>query len=246
MKRTLFFLLLFVGVLTAYSETRVVEFPTIGWNNMMDILDFQNVTLTDTATIIDVKVRSRRGTRFIIGESTLTTESGDKYPLKLAKGITIGESNILDKTGRKEFSLIFEPLPINSDRLLFRSGGLLMELGLDTASAVPSGLPEILENPAPESQLPEPVLAIDSTTVNVHILGYKPYMGNTLNYSILMMGGTLTELPPLDIDEKGNASVTFLLHGTGRFFAYTLGRTRVNAIATLKPGETVDIFIDPT
>ena len=190
MKKSFFLLILFLGVLTASSETRIVEFPTIGWNNMMDIFDFQNVTLTDTATIIDVKVRSRRGTRFIIGESTLTTENGNKYALKSANGLTIGESNVLDKTGRKEFTLIFEPLPINSNRLLFKSGNLLMELGLDTASTVPSGLPENLANPAPDSQLPEPALAIDSTTVNVHILGYKPYMGNTLNYSILMMGGT--------------------------------------------------------
>lgn len=246
MKKSFFLLILFLGVLTASSETRIVEFPTIGWNNMMDIFDFQNVTLTDTATIIDVKVRSRRGTRFIIGESTLTTENGNKYALKSANGLTIGESNVLDKTGRKEFTLIFEPLPIKSNRLLFKSGNLLMELELYTTSAVPSELPENLANPTQVSQLPKPVLAIDSTTVNVHILDYKPYMGNTLNYSILMMGGTLTELPPLEIDEKGNASITFLLHGTSRFFAYALGRTRVNAIATLKPGETVDLYIDPS
>ncbi|MDE5744289.1 MAG: TlpA family protein disulfide reductase [Paramuribaculum sp.] len=246
MKKSLLILLLFLGVLTAYSETRIVEFPTIGWNNMMNIMDIQNVTLSDTATIIDVKVRSRRGTRFIINESFLITDNSEKYPLKLAKGITIGESNILDRTGRKEFSLIFEPIPVNSDRLLFKAGNLLMQLELGTTSAVPSGLPENLANPDLNLQLPEPVLAIDSTTVNVHILGYKPYMGNTLNYSILMMGGTLSELPPLEIDEKGNASVTFLLHGTGRFFAYTMGNTRIDGIATLKPGETVDLYIDHT
>lgn len=249
MKKSLFLLLLLMGVLTASSKTRVVEMPLITISNQTTI-DFQRVELSDTATVLHAKAvyQPKQWIR-IAKDSYLETTDGKRYKLKYGKGIEPGAEHYMPETGVSEFDLIFEPLPQKTDEMIFSEGNGGWTLGISLVGKpddFPAGLPENLKTSNPNSPMPEVSFEIDTVTVYFHILNYHPVMGNKLNYVINQISGQLSDAPAIDVDAQGNSTLKYLSHGTNYIMPWNIGGFRITGSATVKPGETVDIYMDPS
>ncbi len=250
MKKALISSAILLAVLSACSSSkRVVEMPEISFSNQR-YLDFQRIELADTATIVHAKAQYKPNWWIRIKEdSYLETPDGNHYKLKYGKGITPGAEHYMPESGISEFDLVFEPIPKKSSSVVFSegAGGWTFGINLDkNAADLSAGVPEALKHSNPEAKMPEPSFDIDSVTINFHILGYVPAMGNKLGYVINQISGQINDIPPIAIDSNGNGKLSFLCHGTGSVVAYALGGNSVNGGATVKPGETIDLYIDPT
>lgn len=250
MKKALISSAILLAMLTACSTSRrVVEMPEISFSNQKYV-DFQRVELTDTATIVHVKAQYKPKWWIRIKEDAyLETPDGNQYKLKYGKGIVPGAEHYMPESGVSEFDLVFEPIPKKTNAMIFSegTGGWTLGINLDrNAGGLSSGVPDALKSSNTNAQMPEPSFDIDSVTINFHILGYNPAMGNKLRYVINQISGQISDVPAVDIDNNGNGTLSFLSHGTGSVSAYSLGEYSVNGSATVKPGETIDLYMDPT
>ncbi|MDE6650815.1 MAG: TlpA family protein disulfide reductase [Paramuribaculum sp.] len=248
MKKSLLTFILFFGVLTVSSKNRIVEMPLITISNQTS-LDFQRVELSDTATTLHAKAVYRPGGWIRIAkDSYLKTADGKQYKLKYGNGIVPGAEHYMPESGVSEFDLIFEPIPEKTDEIIFSegNGGWTLGMNLDgKLNVYPAGLPEALKTSNSNAQIPEVSFDIDSATVNFHILNYNPVMGNKLNYAIKQISGQITDAPAIDIDANGNGRLKLLCHGTSGISAYNIGGFSLIGRATVNPGETIDIYMDP-
>lgn len=250
MKKALVSSAILLGVLTACSSSRrVVDMPEISFSNQKYV-DFQHIELTDTTTIVHAKAQYKPNWWIRIKEdSYLETPDGKQYKLKYGKGIVPGAEHYMPESGVSEFDLVFEPIPKKTTAMIFSegTGGWTLGINLDrNAADLSVGVPDALKSSNTDSKMPEPSFDIDSVTINFHILGYNPAMGNKLRYVINQISGQISDVPAIDIDNSGNGKLSFLSHGTGSVSAYALGEYSVNGSATVKPGETIDLYMDPT
>ncbi|MDE6050019.1 MAG: hypothetical protein K2G09_10060 [Paramuribaculum sp.] len=249
MKKALVSSAILIAMLTACSSSRrVVEMPEITVSNQTS-LDLQRVELSDTATTLHAKAMYRPGGWIRIAkDSYLETPDGKRYKLKYGNGIVLGAEHNMPESGITEFDLIFEPLPIKTNEMIFSEGNGGWTLGLDLNGKLedyPEGLPDTLKTSNPSAQIPEVSFDIDSATVNFHILNYNPVMGNKLNYAIEQISGQITDAPAIDIDANGNGRLKLLCHGTSGISALNIGGFSLIGDATVNPGETIDIYMDP-
>ena len=91
----------------------------------------------------------------------------------------------------------------------------------------------------PDGPMPKPDFTFDSTTVNIHMVGFRNDMDRTLRYGVNSLHGQFGTDKPLTLDSLGNAQVKIALSAPAQFFIINSGSS-----AFISPGETVDIYSD--
>lgn len=251
MKKLLILCAAAAGVLLASCtpRCRVVENPLIETTNTRT-LDIVKVELSDTATVLHVDAYFRPRNWIRIAKETYLQTAGEKYVLTGSEGITPDSLFWMPDSGEASFVLRFPPLPrgtksfdfIESDcDDCFKLYGIDLT-GKTEYAEYPEGLPKELRKAPKDGPVPDPILAVGETTVNVHLLGFREGMFREVKgYVSPMLTRYQTLEAPIDpktgvatfcFEQYGTASISFGCAGSG------LGQIWV------APGETMDLYVD--
>ncbi|MCD8236551.1 MAG: TlpA family protein disulfide reductase [Prevotellaceae bacterium] len=247
MRRLLTFMLLAVAV-AAGAFVRDIKNPRLGASTTRG-LDFVRIEMSDTATVLHSVVHFRPHWWIKISPNAFIEANGKKYPIKRADGIKLGEEFYMPDSGVTEFTLTFGGIPEDTKSINFKedenSGWKIWDIDL-TGSKNMRFPAKLLKKTVNDKKfvIPDPVFECDTTTVNVHLLGYHPEMGDELRYfvnSFIGQKNSDTDLAPAKIDENGNAVIRLFQAGTCEIVITNVGECSVSWSATLKPGETIDL-----
>ena len=231
-------------------KQKIVDFPAVDASTTTSII-IEKVELTDSVTRLHIRGYNRPGWWIRVDPKTHLMADGVRYDLAGAVGIVIDTMLFMPEDGDSLFVLNFAPLPLNTKSFDMIEGHedtawRLYDIDLTgrPADAYKKGLPKRIKTTSETMcDVPEFVYEIDETTLNIHVLGYKPAYGENLKVNIKTMFGGQPEQKVNFDPETGTGSITFRQYGTcngvvnlpGLF----LGRFHV------APGETVDLWCDP-
>ena len=255
MKKT-FFALCAAALLAAcssFSNRGEIDRPFIETANQ-SYFSIEKITVTDSSTTLYAIVHFMPGQWVSIADSSFITADGIDYTLASTEGIEAGERVTMPDSGVIHFALHFPALPAYVESIDFAeskgSGWKLWGIdltGKDDHRINISKVPAELRRADPVDTLPQPVVAFgDSTTVNVHILGYRLEMGDKFMWALNTLHGQIGVDSPVDVDAQGNATVRVAISAPAQFMAIGFGHSRcqLSGRALLSPGETVDLYLD--
>lgn len=250
MKKLLTFVLLAVAV-AAGAFVRDIKNPRIGASTTRN-LDFVRIEMSDTATVLHAVVHFRPHWWIKISPNSSIEANGKKYPLKRADGIKPGEEFYMPDSGVTEFTLTFDAIPKDTKSINFTENedSSWKMWDIDLTGSKNTRMPAKLFKKTINNKkfvIPDPVFECDTTTVNVHILGYHSDMGNELQYFVNSFTGQKNcevDFAPAKIDENGNAVIRLFQAGTCEIVISEVGQCSASWSATLKPGETIDLNVD--
>ncbi|MDE7388241.1 MAG: TlpA family protein disulfide reductase, partial [Muribaculaceae bacterium] len=212
----------------------------------------ERVDLSDSATVLHAVVHFSPGYWISISDLSAIVAEGEKYQMQSIDGIPAGEKVWMPDSAVIRFSMTFPAIPADVRSFDFSEGSDGWKLWdvdltgkashLDNLSAVPSS---VRKRPA-DTKLPDPVMAWgDSTTVRVHLLGYRPEMGNKLLWGINTIHSQTGTDRPVAIDSLGNATIRVAISAPADLFLIGFSYThQLSASLHLMPGETVDLYAD--
>lgn len=242
--------LLFTVSLFTVSKGRVIENPILGAATDT-FLDFPRIELTDSITVLHTVVNYTPNEWFSISPETFIEAESKKYKLIASDGIKPGEKILMPDSGKVVFTLVFEPIPVDTKRINFKEyedrGWRIWDIDLTGCdiNEPPIGLPaELTKLPTDDVPMPVPLFKSDTTTIYLHVLNYHPEMGDEFSYFLNTLVRQENQLPSVKLDREGNATIRMLLHGITQLLAFQVGDVRVSGVADLMPGETLDIYID--
>lgn len=238
-----------VGMLLASCTpaNRVVENPLIGAANTMT-LDFPKIELSDTATVLHVDAYFRPHNCIRIDAGTYLLADGQKYMLQGSEGILPDSLFWMPDSGEASFVLKFGPLPRGTKSFDFIESDCddcFKLYGVDLTGKkeyprYPEGLPRALRKAPEDGPVPEPILAVGTTTVNVRLLGYRRGMVKEVAmYVNSLLNGQEEHTAAID-PESGTATLRFEQYGTA--MAY-VSCGPVFGMCRIAPGETLDMYI---
>ena len=254
MKKLSLAIALTVGIaVNAGAESRIVDYPFISYANT-NILDIAKVELTDTASIVNFDVSFRPKNWIQLGTDVVLKADGKKYALRSAKDITPGEKLWMPESGRTSFTLIFDPLPLTTEKFDFSEGDtdndwqlgdILLTRDASGPRQLPVGLPDGILKDFTDGPLPMPSLTVGESTVKVHYLGDRPELASKLSFII---DETISGEKSADMkfDDLGNAIVSFTQYGPASVHIIDRDYYIPYANFHIQPGETVDCYIDGT
>lgn len=239
MKKVIVWLSLF---LVGCTGKGVVENPAFDVRNT-NTLEVERVTLTDTATVVDMKAYYTPNFWIQIAREAHLEADGQSYAIRSADGITLSEKFWMPESGEATFRLIFEPLPKGTKRMDFIEGepddyfkiwGIRLDDSRPEPVLPPAQIPEM-------TTLEEPVLKAGIATLKGRFLGYRVGMAKEiLIYAYNFLTGGADEYH-VQIQNDGTFQQEIpLLHNSGIFFSAGAIRTRIY----LKPGETTSMEIN--
>ena len=239
-----------VGMLLASCTpaNRVVENPLIGAANTMT-LDFPKIELSDTATVLHVDAYFRPHNWIRIDAGTYLLADGQKYMLQGSEGILPDSLFWMPDSGEASFVLKFGPLPRGTKSFDFIESDCddcFKLYGVDLTGKkeyprYPEGLPRELRKAPEDGPVPEPILAVGTTTVNVRLLGYRRGMAKEVAmYVNSLLNGQEEHTAAID-PESGMATLRFEQYGTA--MAY-VSCGPVFGMCWIAPGETLDMYVD--
>ena len=226
---------------------RVVENPLIGAANTMT-LDFPKIELSDTATVLHVDAYFRPHNWIRIDAGTYLLADGQKYMLQGSEGILPDSLFWMPDSGEASFVLKFGPLPRGTKSFDFIESDCddcFKLYGVDLTGKkeyprYPEGLPRALRKAPEDGPVPEPILAVGTTTVNVRLLGYRRGMVKEVAmYVNSLLNGQEEHTAAID-PESGTATLRFEQYGTA--MAY-VSCGPVFGMCWIAPGETLDMYI---
>lgn len=239
-----------VGMLLASCTpaNRVVENPLIGAANTMT-LDFPKIELSDTATVLHVDAYFRPHNWIRIDAGSYLLADGQKYMLQGSEGILPDSLFWMPDSGEASFVLKFGPLPRGTKSFDFIESDCddcFKLYGVDLTGKkeyprYPEGLPRELRKAPEDGPVPEPILAVGTTTVNVRLLGYRREMAKEVAmYVNSLLNGQEEHTAAID-PESGMATLRFEQYGTA--MAY-VSCGPVFGMCWIAPGETLDMYVD--
>lgn len=232
------------------NKPRSVDFPIVGASTTNSII-IEKAELTDSVTRLHIRGYHRPGWWIRVDPKTHLMADGIRYDMTGAEGIVINKKLAMPEDGDSLFVLNFAPLPLDTKSFDMIEGHedtawRLYDIDLTgrPADAYRKGLPKHIRTTSEKvCKVPEFVYDIDETTLNIHVLGYKPAYGDDLKVNINPMFGDRSEHKVDFNPETGTGSITFRQYGTCRGVVNIpglyLGSFRV------APGETVDLWCDP-
>lgn len=239
------------AVLASCTPTnRVVENPLIGAANTMT-LDIPKIELSDTATVLHIDAYFLPRNWIRIDAGTYLLADGQKYMLQGSEGILPDSLFWMPDSGEASFVLKFGPLPrgtksfdfIESDcDDCFKLYGIDLT-GKTEYAPYPEGLPaELRKEPeGGDGPVPDPVFETGTTTVNVHLLGYRMGMMKEMAmYVNSLLNGQEEHTAPID-PESGTATIRFEQYGTATAY---ISAGSLFGTCWLAPGETIDVYMD--
>ena len=239
-----------VGMLLASCTpaNRVVENPLIGAANTMT-LDFPKIELSDTATVLHVDAYFRPHNWIRIDAGSYLLADGQKYMLQGSEGILPDSLFWMPDSGEASFVLKFGPLPRGTKSFDFIESDCddcFKLYGVDLTGKkeyprYPEGLPRELRKAPEDGPVPEPILAVGTTTVNDRLLGYRRGMAKEVAmYVNSLLNGQEEHTAAID-PESGMATLQFEQYGTA--MAY-VSCGPVFGMCWIAPGETLDMYVD--
>ena len=98
---------------TSQPETKTVELPPATFANTR-ALEIAKVTLTDSVTELDIEAFYRPHNWIRIAAESYLFANGKKYMIQRGEGIDLDSLFWMPESGEASFTLLFEPLPINT------------------------------------------------------------------------------------------------------------------------------------
>ena len=241
-------LLLPLAFAACQSGPRTVENPLIETSNTMT-LDITKVELTDTATILQVDAYFQPRYWIRIDSKTYLQADGKKYVLTAADGITPDSLFWMPDSGEASFQLTFQPLPLDTKTFDFIESDCedcFKLYGIDltgkTTYDTPEGIPAEAQVLDGNASMPEPIFRSGETTVDIHLLHYRPELLKELNlYVNTLWGGQEENTATID-PETGTASFKFQQYGPAQGLL-ALGRLGGSTL-WLAPGEHIELYYD--
>lgn len=231
------------------QRERVIDNPAIESSNNY-FLQIPQVEMTDSSTVLRCVVEYTPGYWIRIDSASRIVANGVEYPLISAIGIEPGAQTTMPDSAKIAFDLVFGPIPAATKSIDFMEGDGWMVWGIDVTGnadyrSLPEGLPKDLAKVPTDGEMPQPIMAIDSTTVNVHLLGYRPSMGDKLEYMVNSYAGPTSDKFEAKIASDGTAVLHLNLYGTSMLCIRSVGDVSLpRALTWLAPGETVDVYAD--
>ncbi|WP_295912394.1 thioredoxin domain-containing protein [uncultured Alistipes sp.] len=229
-------------------RNRVVENPLIGAANTMT-LDIPKIELSDTATVLHVDAYFRPRNWIRIDAGTYLAADGQKYMLQGSEGIQPDSLFWMPDSGEASFVLKFGPLPRGTKSFDFIESDCddcFKLYGIDLTGKTeypryPEGLPRELQKAPKDGPVPDPVLAVGKTTLNIRLLGYREGMNREIAvYVNSLLNGQKENIAAID-PENGTATVTFEQYGTATAFVVY---GSIFGQCWIAPGETIDVYMD--
>lgn len=197
MKRILLLSFLIVSAF-AQSLAHVFEKPACLYQNSFGRLLIDSVTMTDTATVLNLTVLRRENIFFFSRETYLRDMKGQTYPLRQIVSdydLQADEPKLFEEIGsnRLAVKLVFPSLPADVaevdiiDPLYYNRG--LFGLRLDGSPLPPLRLPDgvdqrLAEIMAVQDTLPDVDYRFGWATVKGHLLEYRPGMASQMTMLI--------------------------------------------------------------
>lgn len=235
---------------TRFSNRGTVEKPFIGAANT-ESLSFEKVVLTDSNTVLHAVIHFRPHWWFRVADSSAVVVDGKKYMMTGLDGIKVNEKNFMPDSGVMHFTMTFPAIPADAKSLSFvedvPSGYYIGDIDLTGEAGDDYYLrrvPAEMRKDYVDGPMPEPVFAYDTTTVNLHILGYYPGFMDARRLITTLHGQEVSD-KPVPVDDNGNAQIKLALAGPASLSMLFDGANRFSHAVTLKPGETVDVYVDP-
>lgn len=232
------------------QRERVIDNPAVECTNNY-MLQVTQVEMTDTSTVLHCVVDHTPDAWISIAPGSRIVANGVDYPLLSADGIVPGEQCVMPDSARLHFALTFGPIPAKTKAIDFleSDGDGWKMWGIDVTGeadyfALPVGLPSDVARYDADAEMPQPVMAVDSTIVNVHLLGYRPSMGAEMKYALKSYAGSIDD-NTAKISADGTATLRLQLYGSTMFRVRSVGSVMMTTSVTwLAPGETVDVYLD--
>ncbi len=246
-------LLFYLAMLLASCSTpthRTIENPHIEMANS-HILDIRHIELTDTATILSFEAFGGPGQPIKLNEKTYLEADGQRYAIRRIEGGEINKHMQLSQKGIHSFKAIFEPIPMNTKQFDFieeAKGGYCI-WGVDLTgkkkfARYPEGLPKELRGKKKDCPMPEPIFKTGESTLNIHLLGYRPEMGDEVEIIIyeLFHASFNTKAKYEKIDSQIHSLTSkIFLEGTTRI---TIRLAGIRCNVWVAPNEETDIYMD--
>ncbi len=231
------------------SNRGIIERPFIGAANTRN-LSFEQVEVTDSATILHGVVHYYPGYWVRLSPDSEIRVDGTGYPVSAVDGITLGEQIVMPDSGVVRFTMTFPAIPKNAKSIDFwespDDGWKVW--GIDLTGKANHNINEKSVPAAAKRQreMPVPDFAYgDSTVVNVHLLGYKPEMGNKLTWCVNTLHGQIGADTPVEVDKDGNAVVKLDLSAPAYFMPIEVGKgVSVGNGTYVAPGENLNVYVD--
>ena len=252
MKNCANFLIIAFAMLAASCtgmKERVIELPELTAANTHN-LDVRRVELTDSNTVITFAVNYRPKWWITIAPECRIEADGKNYAAVATDGINLGEKLVMPESGECEFTITFEPVPLDTKSIDFTEGtdkGWAI-WGIDVSGkksgnkGFSDSLPKKIRNTDLAGCDPSPVMKAEETVVNFHIPDYKKDYGNKLEVYVNSIGDSYQQT--VTLDSLGNGTLSGILYGTSRL-NIAIPNMFTTKYVLVAPGEETDIYIDP-
>ncbi len=224
-----------------HKIAEVIPYPFIH-SALYDFTDITKVEFSDSATVVTFS--SSFVSNYEIDNDTdwKICACGNDYPAKGGIGMTPGEKIVYDESGKKEFSVIYEPVP-NHVKSIDVLGGVecFCFFGVDLTGNDREVQDERIQY---QEDLSEPLAfdeCIGESFINIHLLNYKSMMKSCISYCI---GGVVDSASgEMYVDDNGETAISFSQRGSAFYQVCFIGtQTMVDGI--INPGDTIDVNID--
>lgn len=245
MKR-MYMMIAFVSAFVAsgmQAQTKTVERPPVMYGNTR-LVEFSKVTLSDTATVLDVEATYQPGYWIKIVSDTYLKAGDKKYMVLHGEGITLDSLFWMPQSGQASFKLVFEPLPLNTPMFDFMEGdceSCFKVYGVDLVNPRLQ-LPHVPEEFARKHQPEEnfvPGFEEGEARISGKLLGYMSDPDEIkLLYTDPLIGNRVELSMPIAPD--GTFGTSFRLHSP--VHVYLLSSTRLFPIK-VAPGKESKVLI---
>lgn len=240
-----------MGACSSFSNRGTVEKPMIGAANT-EVMSIDKVELTDSSTVLYGVIHFRPGWWVKLSSKSFITADGVEYPVESIDGIVTEEQVTTPESGVINFTMTFPAIPSDVRSIDFSEGSetpwMLWDIDLTGKAdhAMYQGkVPSKLKNPISGSMPETKIVYGDSTTLNIHLLGYRPEMGNKLTWVINSIQGQTGADTPVEVDADGNATLKLSIISPSTFVPISIGNFQgVHGSVILAPGETKEIYLD--
>lgn len=251
MKKLLFTVAITASLMAAgcssFSNRGKIEMPYIESANTLS-LSVEGITLTDSSTVLDAVVHYNPGQWVRFDSASSLVADGKHYPIISVDSMTLGEYFWMPDSGVAHFTMRFPAIPASVKSIDFTeniaNGWQLWGIQLDPNYVYETQIPEEYSRVESTEVFPDADIVCDTTTVNIHLLNYRPSMGSKLSYYVNDLNGQTGGMPKLDVDENGNATFKKLLTGPEELGLDYIGDVGLNGAVLMLPGETIDMDCD--
>lgn len=189
------------------ANEKVIELPPSVFSNNRAV-EISRVTLSDTATVLDIAAFYRPGWWIKIVSDSYLLADGKKYMIRSGQGIDLDSLFWMPASGEASFKLVFEPLPVNTSAFDFIESDCencfkIYGVDLKNKRLEPNAIPKEYTRDYPLEDDIEIKLEKGDAVVSGILWGYRPEFGSVE----LVYGNPITceeNKVPVNVDADGS------------------------------------------